>query len=168
MLQRWSFLGAVTTALILIGIAIFWYSRTTASGEETFRLGEFGVELTVSRALARDLSRTTARQEGVGDVVHITSSAFRSGDTACPLGVFYKIDKDSIASSQTSWTEETLEMWQAAQGEEPARVKQFTDFYLVFEPSDSTCTDDADEITAEEEAKRNLAGSLGTARYIQY
>lgn len=162
-------LGAIALVALIV-LALFLYTRNTAThtSTDTLRLGEYGVELTLDGSLVGEAIREARQEEGIGTVVHVLSTRFTEDGTACPLGAFYTIEKDSVGDSATTWTEESLALWQAPQGEEPARVKQFTGFYLIFEPSETPCSED-EKLRADEAAARHaLADALTTARYIQY
>jgi hypothetical protein len=168
MAQRWILSVVALVLLALLVAFIFLYPRESTLVSETLRLGEFGVELTLDESLIEETLREAREEEGLGTVVHVLSTRFMSGGTACPLGAFYTIDQNAIRDSATTWTEESLALWQAPQGAEPARVKQFTDFYLIFEPSEESCSDDESLESDEAAARRALGEALTTARYIQY
>ncbi len=152
--------------IALVGIALLAYAFThrdsATDATQTLNLSEFGVALEVPKS-AGDVSyrATNENVSGPGTVLHMMTED-------CEVGIIYKIDKNAIAKSGTPWTEKTLEEFQSPVGETPARVKEFTGFYLVFEPSQEPCTSDATQ--AQKDTTRRLAlwQSLNSARYITY
>lgn len=160
-----SLYSRITVVIVLVGIALVVYAvsaRSTAvSTPRTFNLSEFGIALTIPGTL-NDLSYV-ARDEsenGPGTLLHMYIH-----DT-CEIGAFYEIQKNAIAESGTPWTKETLEQFAVPVGVNPARVKEFTDFYLVFEPSQEPCSSDTAQAERDTAKRLELWNSLMTARYM--
>ncbi len=150
---------------VLMGVALVVYAisqRASMNGEpRTLNLSEFGIALEIPGTL-RDLTYTTSDESGggPGTVLHMKIKE------TCEIGAFFEIQKNAIKNSGTTWTEESLEEFSMPAGANPARVKEFTDFYLVFEPSQEPCSSDADEAQRETEKRLALWNSLVTAHYM--
>lgn len=150
---------------VLVGLALIIYAlsqRTSLTGEpHAFNLAEFGVALDIPASLsnltyvARDES-----EKGPGIVLHMVIP------NNCVIAALYQIRKDAISESGTTWTKETLEQFSIPQGNNPASVKEFTDFYLIFEPSPTPCASDENEIAVENEKRLVLWNALVTAHYM--
>ena len=139
----------LTGVLVLAGIGLLSYSiwgRSHTEASRTLNLAEYGVALEIPDTLS-DLTYAPRDESGAGPgtVLHMYT---KSG---CDLGAMYEIQKNAISKSKTTWTEETLEQFQLQQGNNPAQVKEFTDFYLVFEPNPDLCATD-EKVKAEEAA----------------
>lgn len=150
----------IIVALAAVALVAFYVNTRSESTEpRTYNLSEFGVALTVPSSL-NDLAHSARTQLGINTVLHMMV------DESCEIGVFYQIQKNAIETSRTSWTEETLEAAQGERDGQPAQVKEFTDFYLVFEPSEAPCSEN--ERAAEEEAARrmDLWNAVVTARFM--
>lgn len=150
--------------LVVLAVAAFFYNARTGTDTQarTLNLNEFGVALDLPASLS-DVTYTAQTQEGIGTVLFAHA-------LNCTLGAFYKIDKTArggIVETKTTWTKEKLETAQAPQGDSPAQVKEFTNFYLVFEPSQAACSSDQDRIAAESEKRTALWNALTTAHYMQ-
>ncbi len=148
--------------VIVIGIALIAYAlvrhTSMATSTRTLNLPVYGIALTVPGTL-NDIT-LTPREEKTGTVLH---SYIASG---CDLGAFYQIKKDGIEQSGTSWTEATLKRFEFPTETSPAQVKEFTDFYLIFEPNPDTCATDEKGKTAETEQKLKLWNALVSAHYM--
>lgn len=154
--------------LIIVGVALLTYglnNRSHGSTARTLNLAEYGVALEIPATLSK--LHYVARDEstnGPGIILHMYS-----GDGGgCDLGALYQIRKNEIASSKTTWTEQTLEQFSVPQGTKPAQVKEFTDFYLVFEPNPTLCATDEKEKAQEAAEQHDLWNALSTAHYMQY
>lgn len=103
--------------------------------------------------------------QSVGKTVRVSTLSTNQSQS-CELGVFYKIMKDGAALARTQWTEERL----IAAAEEvngvPAQVKIFQDFYLVFEPSQATCSNADDKKQVEAAERGALWTAVSTAEIV--
>ncbi len=156
----------IIIAVILIALALIVYSiserNDTPSTPRVFNLAEFGVAIDIPATLS-DLTYVVQQPAaGTGQILNM-----RINDT-CTIGAFYQMQKNGVENSGTPWTEELLEAAQMPSGTDPARVKEFTDFYLVFEPSEQPCSTDTDAIALETEKRLALWNALITARYMSY
>ena len=154
----------VALVVFIIGIGFVWFaaSKRSAAVSRTLDLREFGVSLEIPGTLhaltyvARDEST-----KGPGTVLHMYA-----GDQ-CDLAAIYEIQKNAIARSHTTWTEKTLQQFEAPQGAKPAQVKEFTDFYLVIEPNPNLCATDAAGKKTEQQQQLDLWNALISAHYMQ-
>jgi hypothetical protein len=156
----------LVVVIVLVALALLIYAftgRATMGAPRTLNLSEYGVALDVPGSLS-DLtySANDESENGPGTVLHMFT---KSG---CNLAAIYQIKKNAIAESHTSWSEQTLEQFQMASGDKPAQVKEFTDFYLVFEPNPTLCATDEKGKAAESLQQLDLWNSLATAHYMQY
>lgn len=159
MSKRYVFTTIAIGAVILL-VAYLAVKKGT-SEPQTLNLAEYGVALTVPSSLD-GLSYEVREQESVGPILYMHTKK------NCEIGAFFQIRKDEVEASGTPWTEETLEQFQLMQGDKPAQVKEFTDFYLVFEPSVAPCAADEDEAEHEVKQRTDLWNALSTARYMSY
>ncbi len=156
----------ISAVVVLLGVALLAYAvsqRDDAAGTpRTLNLTEFGIALDLPPSL--DGLTYTARNEtpnGPGTVLHMMT------EDQCDIGAIYKIPTNAISKSGTTWTKETLEENMGPVGNNPARVKKFTDFYLVFEPSQAACSSDSEIVQQEAAQRLALWNSLVTARFMQ-
>lgn len=153
----------VSVIIAIIGLSLLAYAvvqhRYTVSAPRTLNLSELGLSLTIPGTLS-DLTYVAREQDKTGTMLH----TYIARD--CEIGSFYVLHKGEIATSGTAWTQESLEQYSVPQGEKPAPVKVFTDFYLVFEANPNPCT----VVTKDEQAKRqtDVLNALTTARYMGY
>ncbi len=152
--------------VVAIALALLVYTLTqltdTAPSARTFDLSEFGVAIDIPASLSDLTYEVREPTPGPGKILYMQVS------DACIIGALYQIQKNAIKSSGTPWTEKQLEEAQLPTGTEPARVKEFTDFYLVFEPSQAACATDADVAAEESEKRLALWNALVSARYMSY
>lgn len=154
----------IAAVLVVAGIALLGYSilnRTHSGAARTLNLTEYGVALELPGTLS-DLTYAPHDEtaNGPGIVLHMNTG------TGCDLGAIYEIQKNAIDKSKTTWTKETLEKFTMEQGNTPAQVKEFTDFYLVFEPNPDRCATDEKEKVRELAKQRELWFALVTAHYM--
>lgn len=155
----------ITVAIVLVGIALVVYAvfqRSAAiPSPRILNLSEYGVALEIPGSLS-DLTYAPHDEsaKGPGTVLHMIIG------TGCDIGAIYQIRKDSIAKSNTTWTQATLEQFALPQGTKPAQVKEFTDFYLVFEPNPNHCATDEAGIATETQKQIDFWNALVTARYM--
>ncbi|MBP9757479.1 MAG: hypothetical protein KBD06_02675 [Candidatus Pacebacteria bacterium] len=163
MKNRTLIISAVIAILGFGLLAYALYGRATVGAARTLNLNEFGVALEIPGTLS-DLtySPRDESEAGPGTVLHMYTGS------GCDLGAMYQIRKNAIAESNTTWTKETLEQFQIPQGDKPAQIKEFTDFYLVFEPNPDLCSTDEDERVEEAEKQKDLWNALTTAHFMQY
>lgn len=151
----------------IVGLVLLLYAfheRSTATRiPRTLNLGELGVAIEIPGTL-HDLTYTAEDDsaEGPGWVLHMYI------ERTCELGSFYEIQKNAIATSGTTWTEKTLEQFQVPQGNTLSQVKEFTNFYLVFEPNNVPCATTESAVAEENKKRADLWNALTTAHYIQY
>lgn len=152
--------------LVLVAIALIVYAMSVRNDSpavaRVFNLAEFGVAIDIPATLSNLSYVVQEPATGTGQILNM-----RINDT-CTLGAFFQIQKDGIENSGSPWSETLLEQGQLPVGSEPARVKEFTDFYLVFEPSPDTCSTDERESARELEQKNALWNALVSARYMSY
>jgi hypothetical protein len=153
---------AIIVAVVIIGVVLYGtqVSSPLNSEPQRFNLNEFGIAILVPGSVD-DLAYEPRTQNGVGTVLHMKV------ENECEIGVFYKIEKNRIAQSRTSWTRETLQAAMVATDDKPAQVKEFTDFYLVFEPSQAACSSDADTIAREQKKRTDVWSAVTTAQFMQ-
>ncbi len=157
--------GAIIIAIIAL-VSYFIFTRDDrGSTSDSYRLREFGLEITVPREL-RDM-QYIEQQGTLGQQLLMRSGDIESaGKSACDLGVFIKIPKDDIPTDSV-WTTEHLMEARGEIGGKPAQVKEFTDFYLVFEPSEAVCAT-GNNVGREQAERTALWQSLTSARYAQF
>ena len=151
----------VLVALALIVYAVSQRSNATTSAR-TYNLSEFGIAIDVPGTLSDLTHEVKQINPTPGTILEMRV------DETCTIGAFYTVQKNALDASGNQWTEELLESAQFPSGGNPGRVKEFTDFYFVFEPSQAACS--TNEADAEREAAKRLAlwNSLVTARYMSY
>jgi len=153
----------ISVIIAIIGVTLLTYAfvqhQYAVSSPRTFNLGQFGIALTIPGSLS-ELTTVAHMSTTTGQVLHTYAGS------ECDLGALYEIQKSAIASSGTSWTKKTLEQFEVPQGSKPAQVKEFTDFYLVFEPNPDTCAKDASGQTMEKKKQLELWNALTTAHYM--
>ena len=155
----------VLVLIIVFGVALLWRAQTAAKesvASHDFDLDTFGIAL----PLPQDLSdiRAVAADEsakGPGTVYHLYA-----GD-GCDLAAIYEIKKNAIAKSNTTWTEATLNQFAFSIGDKPPQVKEFTDFYLVFEPNPKMCAADDKGKQLESKQQGEIWGAISGAHYMQ-
>ncbi len=156
----------IIVVLILIALAVVAYAlsqRTTVTPTaHTYNLTEFGIALDIPASLDDLTYEVREPTPGPGKILYLNVNG------ACTIGAVYQIQKNAIKQSGTPWTEKQLEDAQLPLGTEPARVKEFTDFYLVFEPSQDPCSADADKAAEESEKRLALWNAIVTAHYMSY
>lgn len=151
---------ACATALGLIAILVN-YGNTPSESARTVRLMELGVQIDVPGTLS-DMTYRTSAAQGIGTVLHMTI------DETCEIGTIYSVQKKGIAQSETEWTEEKLKTATGWSDDAPPLVKEFTDFYLVLEPSKSTCSEDERKKEAETKKRSDLQSAVSTAQFIRF
>jgi hypothetical protein len=152
-------LGILVIGALVALIAYFGNREHSATSTRTFNLSEFGVAITIPSSL-NDLEYSVRTQQGINTVLHMII------EDSCEIGVFYKIEKDAIPASRTNWTKDSLAAAQGSVDGNPAQVKEFTDFYLAFEPSQATCSTKESDIETETKKRADLWNSLVTARFM--
>ena len=156
----------ITIALVFVALALIVYALgqrdNATSSAHTFNLSEFGVAIDIPGSLSDLTYEVREPTPGPGKILYMNVNG------VCTIGALYQIKKNAIATSGTPWTEKQLEEAQIPTGNDPARVKEFTDFYLVFEPSEVACSSDEDEAAQEAEKRLALWNALVTARYMSY
>jgi hypothetical protein len=156
----------IALVVILAGLALLVYAiyarKDAIATPRTLNLSEFGVALTIPATLTDVSFVARTETDGPGTVLHAYVR------TSCEIGAFYEIQKNAISKSGTPWTKETLEQFEIPIGANPARVKEFTDFYLVFEPSQEPCTGDTAQETKDTAKRYDLWEALSTAHYMSY
>ncbi len=157
----------ILTVVVVIALVIAGYlylqSNKAESATRTFNLSEYGISLTIPTSLKKmTYVPRDESEKGPGTVLHMFT------ENNCELGALYQIRKDAVEKSNTTWTAETLEQFTSPQGVNPAQVKEFTDFYLVFEPTPTPCATDEKEIAKESKLRTDLWNALVSARFISY
>lgn len=159
-------LGIVIVLIVAGLFAIRADAPTTSQTDNAILLTEYGLKIPVSSPVLEGTTYRVAQVQGLGSVLHMQSPDVKNqnGDP-CELGAFYKIQKNAIAASRTSWTKAKLEAAMSPQNGSPAQVKSFTDFYLVFEPSQAVCATGESDIQKEQSERANLWESLKDAQF---
>ncbi len=156
--------GLGLLALSLAAIAIVIHDRaigyTPAGTNAALDMQSIHVRIPLPERLAL-VRVATGTVQGIGTVYHVRSGTLDS----CDIGVFYRINKDSVASSRTRWTKDTLDMAARTDIDVPPQVKAFDDFYLVFEPSQAACSTDP-QTSGELEERALLWRALPSASLI--
>ncbi len=140
-------------------------SGKLSSEEGTFVIADLGVRLTRGDVLTAIELRPTSVQS-VGSTVRVSTRSTNS-EQGCELGVFYKIPIDGVAQARTQWTVESLQAATESRDGVPAQVKQFADFYLVFEPSQATCSNEDDKKAIEAAERGALWAALSSAEVVE-
>jgi hypothetical protein len=156
----------IPALIVLIGVVLIVYAvmqrSSMATTPKTLNLAEFGIALTIPSSLRDVTYEAKDGSPGPATVLHMYVNG------TCEVGAFYEIQKNAVGKSGTPWSKETLEQFQVPMGQNPARVKEFTDFYLVFEPSQEACSSDTKQAEEEAQKRYDLWNALSTARYMSY
>ncbi|MBX4215615.1 hypothetical protein KW797_01560 [Candidatus Parcubacteria bacterium] len=134
---------SIWVAVVVLAILAVWGAGNMR--ENDFTLKNLGVAINAD-GLPPSLTYDPGTMPGVGPVAFITTGEIKASAADCYLGSFYRISKDSLmqGTHKTRWTTESL-LAQVNPTSSPATVKEFEDFFLVFEPSQSVCSGNSDE-----------------------
>ncbi|HYC83165.1 MAG TPA: hypothetical protein VEB60_01290 [Candidatus Paceibacterota bacterium] len=139
----------VAATLIIAGILAAAFSGSPAaeppatSGKallRAFSIPELGIKLEIPSAIEEPTYRIAAVR-AVGPVAHVSTRSLSEANPECSLGVLYKLPID--ANQKTRWTKQELEAATAWHDDRPPQAKKLGNFYLVFEPSQTVCSADA-------------------------
>ncbi|OGG47290.1 hypothetical protein A2671_00075 [Candidatus Kaiserbacteria bacterium RIFCSPHIGHO2_01_FULL_49_13] len=155
--------------LIVIGAILaaagVWYAVAYEVFEgkvKYLNLQEFAVRLHIPPEL-KQIRYETREVESIGPMLFVSDASLE--DDTCVLGVFFKINKAEVRSG-AKWNREALERAMVLENDRLPQVKEFTDFYLVFEPSQTACASDASDGELEKSHRALLWQSLTTAEYL--
>ncbi len=90
-----------------------------------------------------------------------------TNEPMCTLGVFRRIDKAELSKpngENGEWNTVTLLEGSKTKDGMPPQVKIFENFYLIFEPSDATCSVDSSTQQQETVLRRAIWDTLATAQ----
>ncbi len=155
-------LTVIVAATLLGALALVVTRDTPVTGQaKTVRLMELGVQIDVPASIS-DLTYEPRTSRERGAVLRMMISE------SCELGAIFSVAKKPDALKAAGYTSETIAAATQYTGDTPPRAKEFTDFYIVFEPSQSTCTSDAQENEAEAKKRSDLQNALTTAQFIRF
>jgi hypothetical protein len=156
----------LASIVVVFGIALFVVYREeirgTPGGSYTVALRELGVRLQIPGTVP-GVEYTTRAVPLVGTVADLYNEDIRHANPACTLGAVFRIEMRDLAQPKTRLTQESLEAATVWQGDIPPQAKEFPEFYLVFEPSQAVCSDDAEaESRMRTEVWRSIEGAQAT------
>lgn len=154
--------------LVLVAIVLFAFVKPpqkeaapSQAGQVT--LAPLGVAVQLPQGL-EGLAVATSTVEGLGPVVRVAVPPAPGVEgTACELGVFYNVSKASIDDPGSPWTKEQLDAASVVNGQIPPQAKEFPEFYFVFEPAQTPCTTNPDQLQIEAALRQALWISVATA-----
>lgn len=166
------FLSVVVIAGIIAGTYLYIERPTVveaprgelSSEQAHLILTDLGIRIVRPDALtAIELRPTTV--QSVGKTVRVASLSSNPAQS-CELGVLYTVPKSGIAEARTKWTEKTLVAASKESNGVPPQVKIFSDFYLVFEPSQATCSNADDKKAIEATERGALWAAISSAEIV--
>lgn len=156
-------IGALALSLVLMAKA-WWGADDSLPGDRrAYELDELDVVLAVPVEL-NDLTHDARTVSGLGSVVSMRASTLPDASgTGCTLGILYSVDKSDIGVPGARWDQAGIERGIAGTGDTPPTVKELTDSYLIFEPSQAVCSTDEAKVEQEATKRSALWQSLQTA-----
>lgn len=151
---------ACATALGLIALLVN-HGNTPGKSGRTVRLMELGVQIDVPASLSDMTYRTSASQD-IGTVLHMVT------DDTCEIGTIFNVSKKDIGKAQTGWTASKLQEASAFSGSQPPQAKEFTDFYLVLEPSQEPCQGSEAYMQEQTQKRSDLRSAMSSAQFIRF
>jgi hypothetical protein len=162
MSKRAGFVLIAIGALVTIAAGA-WATRGNTSGTSAKEvpLTELGVRIKVPQSIA-SLTYRVEQVQALGPVLFMRTPELPEG---CAVGVFYRLQKSAVVPG-AQWSPETVEAATKPQGDVPPRAKVFSDFYLIFEPSQAACSADQAAVDHEAQVRQNVWSSVQTAELL--